>query len=67
MCAFWIFSFYFSFSAENKLYFYFSFIFRPKTKFHIRLFYFLAEKEKIIFGRPLVNVIEKMTIFKPHL
>jgi len=67
MCAFSIFSFYFSFSAENEFYFYFSFIFRlffgRKTKFHIRFFFiFRPKKKKIIFGQPLPSLHHRMIV-----
>ena len=47
------FRFIFRFRPKMSCVFIFRLFFGRKTKFHIRLFYFSAEKEKSIFGRPL--------------
>jgi len=48
---------FFRFRPKMSCIFIFRLFFGRKTKLHIRLFYFSAEKEKIIFGRPLVYAI----------
>jgi len=50
------FRFIFRFRPKMSCIFIFRLFFGRKTKFHIRLFYFSAEKEKIIFSRPLVTI-----------
>jgi len=48
------FRFIFRLRPKMRCIFIFRLFFGRKTKLPIRLFYFSAEKEKIIFGRPLI-------------